>query len=387
MRFCGRLAGTVAARVRRCTTAGMSARSAMRTPSSTLPRFGQVMGFGDDEREVLTFTSGHGHVQATPRRRRRGERDAARGRVALGSGFGGGIRELYVLADVVTRQGDGAVSVESGHGHVALFDRVGRGDGPALTIAHRLPHTRAQSAIVPALLDVVVYRVDVFGASCRDRQRLTRGLALLPEVGDRVEMLGKRAGSDAAVGAVGVEHERVAVTQLQRRSRLPSVGEPVEGVRARHAARCRTTRGTCRPAPRLGVGGGHRRGRVATGVVRRGSRGVTGQRCSTCRPRRRSPSSQDRHPTTSRRCLVGRVRRGAWRPSQRSCRSRFAGHGPPSPWAPTPSPPGAVRGDRTRQPATYGSCPPPPAPPPTPGDHRRPRRSPRCVGRHPTRHR
>lgn len=57
-------------------------------------RFGQVMGLGDDEREVLTFTSGHGHVQATPRRRRRGERDAARGRVAFGARLGGGIREL-----------------------------------------------------------------------------------------------------------------------------------------------------------------------------------------------------------------------------------------------------------------------------------------------------
>ena len=58
-----------------------------------------------------------------------------------------------MLADVVTRQGDGVVSVESGHGHVALLDRVGRRDDPALTIAHRLPHTRAQSAIVPTCCD------------------------------------------------------------------------------------------------------------------------------------------------------------------------------------------------------------------------------------------
>ena len=39
--------------------------------------------------------------------------------VGLVAGFGGGVAEADVLADVVGGQGDGAVSVDAGHGQLA----------------------------------------------------------------------------------------------------------------------------------------------------------------------------------------------------------------------------------------------------------------------------
>ena len=206
--------------------------------------FREVVGVGDHQGEVLALTASHCHVQAASRRRVGGEGEASFGGVALRAGFGGRIRELHVLADVVTRQGDRAVSVESGHGHITLLDGVGGGDGPAFTIPHRLTNRGAQAAFVAtsrhhvtdhhprivdlgesrwvefagvesALLDVVVDRVDVFGACRDDRQRLTLAPTLQPQVADRVEMLGERPRPDPAVRCVCVECGRVPATQLE----------------------------------------------------------------------------------------------------------------------------------------------------------------------------
>ena len=131
-----------------------------------------------------------------------------------------------------------------GHGHIALLDSVGGGDGPAFTFPNRLTNRGAQAAFVATsrhhvtdhyprimdlgesrgvefagveatLLDVVVDGVDVFGAGRDDRQRLTLAPTLQPEVTDRVEMLGERPRPNPAVRCVGVECGRVAASQLE----------------------------------------------------------------------------------------------------------------------------------------------------------------------------
>jgi hypothetical protein len=55
---------------------------------------------------------------------------------------------LHVNADVVGGEGDGAVSVESGHGEVAV--RVGVGDGPAFSVADGFAGGGAESSVVAA---------------------------------------------------------------------------------------------------------------------------------------------------------------------------------------------------------------------------------------------
>ncbi len=204
--------------------------------------FGEVGCVGDDEGVVLVAASGHADVQAAAGRGCCGEGDAAVGGVALGAVFGGGVGELDVLADVVGGEGDGAVSVESGHGDLAV--RVGVGDGPAFSVADGFAGGGAESSVVAAggddvadhrpvvvdldervlvefagfdaaLLDVVVDGVDVFVAGGRDRDRLAVVAASGPGVGDRVEVVVERAGSDAAEGVVEVECFGVALAEAE----------------------------------------------------------------------------------------------------------------------------------------------------------------------------
>ena len=68
--------------------------------------FGGVVCFGDDTDGVLPLTAGHRHVQAATGRCSRGELEAGRDGVRLGTHFGGGVAESNVLGDIVSREGD-----------------------------------------------------------------------------------------------------------------------------------------------------------------------------------------------------------------------------------------------------------------------------------------
>ena len=174
--------------------------------------FGDVVGFGDDEDEVLLLSAGHRDVQSAAGGGWCGEGDAAGLGVGLVAGFGGGVAEADVVADVVGGKGDGAVSAELGHGQIAAGADVG--DGPQFAVADGVAVAGVQVAVVAAggddvtneglavgdrrrpgrvevalfdasLLDVVVDGVDVVVGGGRDRRRVTTCVVFDPVVGDR----------------------------------------------------------------------------------------------------------------------------------------------------------------------------------------------------------
>ena len=70
--------------------------------------------------------------------------------------------------------------------------------------------------------------VDVFVGAGGDRDRVAVGVVCDPFGGDRRGVFGEGAGDHPAVFEVGVQPGRVAVSQLQRRGRLPRCGEAVD---------------------------------------------------------------------------------------------------------------------------------------------------------------
>ena len=169
--------------------------------------FGEVVGFGDDADVVVLLPAGHCHVQAATGGGRGGEGDAAGLVVGLVVGFGGRVAEADVLLDVAGREGDGAVSVELGDGHVAGV--ADQGHDPQLAVADDVTGGGVQLALVAAgcddvtdsrltvgdhccpggvevavldsaLLDEVVDGVDVIVGGGGDRHRLTGCVAFDP---------------------------------------------------------------------------------------------------------------------------------------------------------------------------------------------------------------
>ena len=97
---------------------------------------GDVVGVGDDTDQVLVLAAGDGDVQPAAGGGGGGEGDRVGGGVGLGAGFGGGVAELDVFGDIVGWQGDGAVSVDAGHGQIpGGADGV---DGPVVAVTNRV---------------------------------------------------------------------------------------------------------------------------------------------------------------------------------------------------------------------------------------------------------
>ncbi len=94
------------------------------------------------------LAAGHRHVQAAAGGGWCGEGDADGLGVGLVAGFGGGVAEADVLADVVGGEGDGAVSAELGHGQIAAGADVG--DGPQFAVADDVAAAGVQVAVVAA---------------------------------------------------------------------------------------------------------------------------------------------------------------------------------------------------------------------------------------------
>ncbi len=69
------------------------------------------------------------------------------------AGFGGGVAELDVFGDVRGGEGDGAVSVDAGHGQIPIGgDRV---DGPVVAVTNRVAGRGAEESLVASGRDDV----------------------------------------------------------------------------------------------------------------------------------------------------------------------------------------------------------------------------------------
>ena len=101
---------------RRWVTAGMSARSLAMIASRTSRASATSWVSVTTSTRLSCCATGDRHVQAAAGGGWRGEGDADGLGVGLVAGFGGGVAEADVFADVVGGEGDGAVSAELGHG-------------------------------------------------------------------------------------------------------------------------------------------------------------------------------------------------------------------------------------------------------------------------------
>ena len=173
------------------------------------------------------------------------------------AGLGGGVAELDVFGDVASGQGDGAVTVDAGHGERSVgTDGV---DGPVVAVSDALPHRCSQESFVASCRDHIADRdleavaefetgvaelaegsavvvdggvdgVDVVVGGGRDRHVLAAVAGAGPVVGEVVDVLDERCREDAIMIQVGVEAGGVAVSQLQGRGRFPLVVETVDRV-------------------------------------------------------------------------------------------------------------------------------------------------------------
>ena len=140
---------------------------------------GDVVGVGDDADEVLVVSAGDGDVEPTTGGGWCGEGDGGGGGVGLVAEFGGGVaRVARVCGHVVGGEGDGAVSVDAGHGQPTISgDRI---DGPVVAVADRVARSGAEQALIAARCDHIadveagVADLDV---GCRVGRRRAGGLA------------------------------------------------------------------------------------------------------------------------------------------------------------------------------------------------------------------
>ena len=98
--------------------------------------FGDVGAVGDDAEQVLVAAAGGGDVQAAAGRHRRDEREAVVDGVGLVAVLGRRVAQPDVIVGVVGGQGDGAVSLFTGHRQRTIGPD--RRDGPRLPVADRL---------------------------------------------------------------------------------------------------------------------------------------------------------------------------------------------------------------------------------------------------------
>ncbi len=127
--------------------------------------FGDVGAVGDHAEQVLVAAAGGGDVQAAAGRHRRDERDAVVDGVGLVAVLGRRVAQPDVVVGVVGGQGDGAVSLFTGHRQRTIGSD--RRDGPRLPVADRLAGRRDQGAVVAAGGDNVT---DVSALSAGDRR-------------------------------------------------------------------------------------------------------------------------------------------------------------------------------------------------------------------------
>ena len=186
---------------RRWVTAGVSARSLARIASRMSRASPMSLVSVTTSTRFSSLAAGDRDVQAAAGGGRGGEGDAGGLGVGLVAGFGGGVAEPDVFADVVGGEGDGAVSVEVGHGQLTAV--ADGGDGPQFAVADdvagvgvelavvaaggdhvadehwavgcdRAPAGVELAVFVAAALDAAVDRVDVVVGGGRDRHRLAR---------------------------------------------------------------------------------------------------------------------------------------------------------------------------------------------------------------------
>ena len=176
--------------------------------------------------------------------------------VALVAVGGGGVAEPQVLAGVVGRDGDGALSSFSGQGEVPVD--VDMLDSPELAVADGFVVVGAQGAVVAAgdddvagpgglptgdrdggsfvevaevaagVLDGSVEGVDVGVGLGGDGDGLAVGVEMGPGVGDAVEVALVVVGVDALVVEVGVERPGSSGAEAEGGVGFPSVGEAVD---------------------------------------------------------------------------------------------------------------------------------------------------------------
>ena len=149
-------AGVVAARSRRTLVAGRSARSLARTCTRTSTASAMSWlsvttntRFSTCPRVIATYKPLH--VVAVVAR----VAERVRG-VELVARLGRGVSELHVFSDVAGGQGDGAVSVDAGHGERPVgTDGV---DGPVVAVADALPRRCPQEPFVASCRDHITDR-------------------------------------------------------------------------------------------------------------------------------------------------------------------------------------------------------------------------------------
>ena len=142
----------------------MSARSKARIVSRVSLASATSVAVGDDAEQVLVAAAGGGDVQAAAGRHRRDEREAVVDGVGLVAVLGRRVAQPDVVVGVVGGQGDGAVSLFTGHRQRTIGPD--RRDGPRLPVADRLAGRRDQGAVVAAGGDNVT---DVSALSAGDR--------------------------------------------------------------------------------------------------------------------------------------------------------------------------------------------------------------------------
>ena len=188
--------------------------------------FDYVVGFGDGQDEVVLFAAGDRDVESAAGGGGCGQGDAAGHGVGLVAGFGGGVAETDVFADVAGGEGDGAVSADLGHGQLAAGADVGDrpkfavADGVAaagvelpvvasggddvtnerLAVGDRRGPGRVEVSVLDALLlDVPVDGVDVVVGGGGDCGGVTLGVVFDPVVADGGEVFVEGAGDDPSV--------------------------------------------------------------------------------------------------------------------------------------------------------------------------------------------
>ena len=110
--------------------------------------FGDVGAVGDHAEHVLVAAAGGGDVQAAAGRHRRDERHAVVDGVGLVAVLGRRVAQPDVVVGVVGGQGDGAVSLFTGHRQRTIGPD--RRDGPRLPVADTLTGRRDKGAVVTA---------------------------------------------------------------------------------------------------------------------------------------------------------------------------------------------------------------------------------------------
>ena len=199
------------ARVRRWVTAGMSARSKARIVSRvSLASATSVLSVTTQSR-LCVAAAGGGDVQAAAGRHRRDEREAVVDGVGLVAVLGRRVAQPDVVVDVVGGQGDGAVSLFTGHGQRTIGPD--RRDGPGFPVADRLAGRGDQGAVVAAggdnVADVSAFaagdrrdpvRVEVSGGDSGGLDGVVDGVDMIIRGGDEGDGVAARVVLDPHVG-------------------------------------------------------------------------------------------------------------------------------------------------------------------------------------------